>query len=275
MSGVTPGMVSGSTRLAAVIGKPVHHSRSPAIHNAAYAATGLDWVFVALEVADGRGYDAVRAMPVLGIAGLNVTMPHKADAARACDELSADALTLGRVNTVVQRDDGSLWGGSTDGVGLLRSLVDAGLDVKDKPVLVLGAGGAARASILALGRAGAQVTVAARKADAAAAAAQLAYGATFAAFDSVAAEDFEVVVNATPLGMAGETLPVTVPGPGQWAVDLIYHPAETPFLVAARERGAQTVGGIGMLIHQAALAFEAMTGHPAPLDAMKAAGERP
>ena len=96
--------VTGETQLAAVIGDPVRHSRSPAIHNAAYAASGLDWVFVALEVPEGRGYDAVRAMSVLGLDGLSVTMPHKADAARACDELSADATALEVVNTVVPRD---------------------------------------------------------------------------------------------------------------------------------------------------------------------------
>ena len=100
--------VTGATRLAAVIGDPVRHSRSPVIHNAAYAAAGLDWVFVALEVRAGAGYDAVRAMPVLGLGGLSVTMPHKADAARACDELSADATALEVVNTVVLR------GGSKD-----------------------------------------------------------------------------------------------------------------------------------------------------------------
>jgi shikimate dehydrogenase len=143
----TQGQVTGETRLAAVIGDPVRHSRSPAIHNAAYAAAGLDWVFVALEVREGRGYDAVRAMPVLGISGLSVTMPHKADAARACDELTADAAALEVVNTVVLREDGSLWGDSTDGEGLVRSLADAGLDVDGRSVLLVGAGGAARAAV--------------------------------------------------------------------------------------------------------------------------------
>jgi shikimate dehydrogenase len=247
---------------------PVRHSRSPAIHNAAYAARGLDWVFVALEVPPGQGADAVQAMPVLGIAGLNVTMPHKADAATACDELSADAAALEVVNTVVLRPDGSLFGDSTDGEGLVRSLADAGLDVDGRTVLVLGAGGAARAAVLALARAGGDVTVAARRPEAAAGAAQLAEGVSNATIDAVASADFEVVVNATPLGMAGEMLPLEPPGPGQWAVDLVYHPEDTPFLVAAAERGARAVGGIGMLVHQAALAFEAMTGEPAPLAAM-------
>jgi shikimate dehydrogenase len=262
--------VTGATRLAAVIGDPVRHSRSPVIHNAAYAVAGLDWVFVALEVRAGGGYDAVRAMPVLGLGGLSVTMPHKADAARACDELSADATALEVVNTVVLRDDGTLWGDSTDGEGLVRSLADAALDPAGKRVLVLGAGGAARAAVLALGRAGATVSVAARRPDAAQAAAQLAPGAATLAFEAVETDRFDVIVNATPLGMAGEELPIEAPGTGQWAVDLIYHPAETPFLAAAAARGAAVVGGLGMLVHQAALGFEAMTGHPAPLAAMQA-----
>jgi shikimate dehydrogenase len=263
--------VTGETRLAAVIGDPVRHSRSPAIHNAAYAATGLDWVFVALPVKAGRGFDAVRAMPVVEIAGMSVTMPHKADAARACDELSGDAARLEAVNTVVLREDGSIWGDSTDGEGFLRSLADSGLDVDGQKVLVLGAGGAARAAVLALGRSGAQVTVAARRPEAAAAAAQLSPGAASASFGEVATPDFGVVVNATPLGMAGETVPVAPPGTGQWAVDLIYHPEVTPFLAAAAASGARVVGGLGMLIHQAAIGFEAMTGRHAPLEAMRAA----
>jgi shikimate dehydrogenase len=260
--------ISGQTRLAAVIGDPVRHSRSPAIHNAAYAAAGLDWVFVAFPVPAGQGEAAVRAMPVLGIAGLSVTMPHKADAAKACDVLSDDAAALGVVNTVVLHDDGTLAGDSTDGPGFLAGLADAGLDPAGLDVLVLGAGGAARAVVLALGRAGARVTVAARRPEAAADTAALVAGATATGIGPDTGRGCDVVVNATPLGMAGEVLPVVAPGPGQWAVDLVYHPEDTPFLAAAAAAGARTVGGLGMLVHQAALGFAAMTGHPAPLEAM-------
>jgi shikimate dehydrogenase len=260
--------ISGGTKLAAVIGDPVRHSRSPAIHNAAYAAAGLDWVFVALPVPAGQGEVAVRSMPVLGIAGLSVTMPHKADAARACDTLSDDATALGVVNTVVLQDDGSLAGDSTDGPGLLRSLEECGLEVAGLRVLVVGAGGAARAAVLALGRAGAAVTVTARRPEAASAAAALSPDGHAAPLEPALGPEFDVVLNATPVGMAGETLPIAVPASGQWAVDLVYHPEETPFLAAAAAAGARTVGGLGMLVHQAALGFEAMTGRPAPLDAM-------
>jgi shikimate dehydrogenase len=265
------GGITGATRLAAVIGSPVRHSLSPAIHNAAYAATGLDWVFLALEVPPGRGADAVRAVPVLGLGGLSVTMPHKDAAAQACDELSADATALRTVNTVVPRSDGSLYGDSTDGEGFVRSLDDAGLDLTDRAVLVIGAGGAARAVALAAGRRGARLTIAARRADAAAAAAALAPGGRAIGVDALAdaVAEAAVVVNATPVGMGGERLlaPGAL-GPGQWAVDLVYHPAETPFLLDAAAAGATTVGGLGMLVHQAALAFEQVTGVAAPLEVM-------
>ena len=134
---------SAATRVAAVIGDPVTHSRSPAIHNAAYAELGLDWVFVALPVPPGRGAAAVRAIEVMGLAGVSVTMPHKADAAYACDELSADARALGAVNAISRRPGGGVLGDSTDGPGFIRSLADEGVDPAGARVLVLGAGGAA------------------------------------------------------------------------------------------------------------------------------------
>lgn len=267
--------MSGETRLCAVIGDPVRHSRSPRLHNAAYEALGLDRVYLALPVPAGRGAAAVRAIADLGIDGLNVTMPHKEDAAAACDDLSADAAALRSVNTVVRRPDGSLHGDSTDGEGFLRSLADAGCDPDGLRALVVGAGGAARAVTLALGRSGARVVVAARRPDAAARAAALAPAAGVVdldAIDGVAAES-DLVVNATPLGMAGERFPVSdsVWSARHWVCDLVYHPEVTPLLGAAGAAGARPVGGLGMLLHQAAVAFELHTGLPAPLEAMRAA----
>ena len=263
-------MITGATRLVAVIGSPVTHSRSPAIHNAAFAVAGLDWVYVALPVPPGAGFDAVRALPGLGIAGINVTMPHKADAARACDELSPAAARLASVNTVVVREDGTCFGDSTDGEGFLRSVAEAGLDPAGRTVLVLGAGGAARAVVGALVDAGAEVSVAARRPVAANAVA-----ATFAGVEAVAwpvtAAVTDAVVNATPLGMGEDTGLAVEPAPDQWIVDLVYDPTETPLLARARAVGARPIGGLGMLIHQAALAFELWTGIEAPLAAMRAA----
>ena len=142
--------IRGSTRVAGIIGDPVTHSRSPAIHNAAFRAVGLDWVYVAFPVAIGAGEEAVRAGRVLGLAGLNVTMPHKAAAASACDELSDRAATLGVANTVVYRPDGTVAGDLTDGEGFVRALAEHGVDAAGRRVLVIGAGGAARAITLAL-----------------------------------------------------------------------------------------------------------------------------
>ena len=260
-------MISGTTKIAAVIGSPVHHSRSPRIHNAAFAAVGLDWVYVALEVPPGRGQDAVRALPLLGIAGINVTMPHKSDAARACDSLTETAAALDSVNTVTLNENGSTRGDSTDGEGFLRSVNDAGLDVAGRSVLVLGAGGAARAVVGALVARGAEVRVAARRSGAASELADRVPGIDVSPWPETPS-DAEVVVNATPIGMGTDTAMAVQPRSDQWIVDLVYHPVETAWLAEARRIGAHPVGGLGMLVHQAALSFEQWTGVRAPLTAM-------
>ena len=264
---------SGQTTVAGIIGQPVRHSLSPAIHNAAYAALGLDWVYVAFPVAPGTVREALVGLQAAGVAGCNVTMPHKTEAARACDELTPAAAALHAANTVVL-GDGPRLGDSTDGDGFVDAARDAGVDLAAR-VLVLGAGGAARAIVQALGGTGSQVTVAARHADAAAAAAALAPSARTLPFDQLddAASTSDVVVNATPLGMCGEAPPFepTRLHAGQVVIDTVYAPPETPLLAAAAARGAQTLNGFGMLVHQAARSFTRLTGQPAPLDVMRAA----
>ena len=295
---------SGYTKVAGVIGDPVRHSLSPALHNAVFAELGLDWTYVAFEVPAGHGADAVAAMRWLGIEGLSVTMPHKDDVAAACDDLSPSARLLGAVNCV-RRDGDRLIGENTDGAGFLRSLrTQAGVDPAGLHVAVLGAGGAARAVIVALATEGAQVTVVNRSPDAAERAAGLgvsAGSATRAAAGSdvgpaapgsaavevsgalsgsaavggaEAVRDADVVVNATPLGMAaGDPLPVdpALLRDGQIVVDLIYRPERTSLLDAASRAGAITLNGVGMLLFQAAEQFRLWTGHDAPVDAMAAA----
>ncbi|MSO79212.1 MAG: shikimate dehydrogenase [Acidimicrobiia bacterium] len=265
--------VTGATRVAAIIGDPVEHSRSPAIWNAAFAATGLDWVFVALPVPRGQVPAAMDGVRTLGIAALSVTMPHKMDAARACDELTPTATRLGAVNSVLTRD-GRLLGDSTDGEGLVRALVDEGCTADGQRCVVLGAGGAARAIVFALGAAGAQVTVAARRVSEAESAAGLAPDGEACdlavATDAVAAAT--IVINATPVGMQGEApaFDPSVLGTDHVVIDTIY-PAETPLVVAARAQGARATNGLGMLVHQAALSFVRFTGVDAPLEVMRAA----
>lgn len=269
--------VTARTRVAGVIGDPVRHSLSPVMQNAAFEAAGLDWVYVAFEVPRGSGARAVAAMGELAIAGLNVTMPHKAAAASACDELSAAAARLRSVNTVVLREDGTLYGDSTDGEGLVRSLAEEGVELEGRLVLVIGAGGAARAIVPSLDHAGARVTVSARRPEAADEAVVLTGGAT-AAYEQLgdAVVEADVVVNATPLGMAGEPPPFDPDRlePRHTVVDLVYDPAQTPLIEAAAARGSRAVGGLGMLVHQGALAFTLWTGEEAPLDAMREAASR-
>ena len=278
---------TGSTRVAGVIGDPVRHSLSPALHNAAFAELGLDWTYLAFEVPAGRGADAVAAMRALGIDGLSVTMPHKDTVAAAVDELSPAAALLGAANCV-RRDGDRLIGENTDGAGFLRSLrTQAGVDPEGLRTVVLGAGGAARAVIVALAAEGALVTVVNRSPDAAAWAAALGAAVGGAAAEALgersgsaavggpeAVRDADVVVNATPLGMTdGDSLPVdpALVGDGQIVVDLIYRPERTPLLNAAAQAGATTLNGVGMLLFQAAEQFTMWTGHDAPVDAMAAA----
>ena len=265
-------MTTARTRVAGVIGSPVTHSRSPAIHNAAFAAAGIDWTFVAFEVAPGHAARALDGMRALGLGGLSVTTPHKDDVAAAVDECSDDAALLGAVNCVVPVGDGRLRGESTDGPGFVRSLADAGFDPAGSRCCVLGAGGAARSVVLALARAGAAgVTVVNRTTAKAEAAAALA-GSAGQVADGVG--DHDLVVNATSLGFGGGAeLPLdpAALGSGQLVADLVYEPLETPLLAAARAAGCATVDGLGMLVHQAAIAFELWTGEPAPVEAMRTA----
>ena len=271
--------------MAGVIGDPVAHSLSPALHNAAFSALGLDWVYVAFPVAAGRGADAVRAMRALGLAGLSVTMPHKADVVAALDRLGPVASRLGVVNTVSWAPGGDeLVGESTDGSGFLDALRgDDGFDPAGRKCAVLGAGGAARSVTLALAGAGAaSIAVAGRRPEAAESCAELAgpagvalsAGAPAALAETI--ESADLVVNATPVGMgAGDGLPFGLEPErlrsGQFVADLIYAPATTPLLAAARSRGAAAANGLGTLIHQAARQVEIWTGRPAPIEAMSVA----
>ena len=265
----------GTTRVAAVIGHPVRHSLSPLLHNAAFRALGLNWVYLAFDVAEGQADAAVAGMRAFGMGGLSVTMPHKEAAARAVDRLSATAQVLEAVNTIVPSATG-LHGEDTDGQGLLDSLrLDDGFDPASRRCLVVGSGGAARAVVLALSQAGAaEVVVAGRSAAKVSAVAALA-GPAGRPGTVDHAGSAELVVNATPVGMVGQPPgPPVDPerlGPGQLVVDLVYEPAVTPLIAKARERGAAAVGGLGMLLHQAAHAFRLWTGEEAPLEAMSAA----
>lgn len=267
-------------RVAALIGSPVAHSLSPVIHQAAFDAAGDPWTYAAFDVADGRGADAIAAMRVLGIAGLSVTMPHKHDVAAAVDRLDPAAAALRSVNTV-SWDGGDLVGSSTDGAGFVAALAEDGIDVHGLKIAIVGAGGAARSVIDALGRAGADsIRVVNRTASTAESASELATVAAVGTVDDI--ETADLVVNASSVGMGIEPSIATASDlpcspeslqASQIVVDLVYHPLQTAWLDAAEQVGARTIDGLGMLIHQAALQQLAWLGRLPDVSVMRRAAE--
>ncbi len=273
---------TGATRVVGVIGDPVAHSLSPVLHNAAFAALGLDWVYVAFPVKRGEVASALSGVEALGIEGLSVTMPHKSAVAELLADCSEVARRLGSVNTV-RRRGGSLFGESTDGEGFLAWLGgEAGFEVADRRCVVLGAGGAGRAVAMALADAGASEVVVVNRDRARGQAAAALAGPVGRTGELDEAKAAHLVVNATPVGMAGvaggggraSLLSPAQLRAGQTVVDLVYHPSVTPLMEAAAEAGASGHNGLGMLVHQAALAFTHWTGREAPVEVMTDAVRR-
>jgi len=266
-----------STGLVALLGWPVAHSASPAMHNAAFAALGLDLVYLALPTPPEDLATVVRALGAAGAVGANVTVPHKEAVRASCNVLTDEAALIGAVNTLVWTGQG-LVGDDTDALGLAQALTEEAIATAGSRALVLGTGGAARAAVVALARGGAAVTVAGRDEERRSDLGRLAsrfgaghraIGLDDAAFDA-AVRDADVVVNATTLGMRGERLPEAMMtlAPAQVALDLVYGVPTTPFVLAAREGGVAAHDGRGMLLGQAAIAFERWTGREAPVAVM-------
>jgi shikimate dehydrogenase len=241
--------VHGTTRVVALLGHPVAGSLSPRMQNAAFAARGLDWVYVALDVEPGAVRDAVLGLAALGIAGANVTIPHKQAVVELCDELSRTAERAGSVNTLIFRDGRVLWD-STDGAAVTLSVDAAG-----RRALVLGAGGAAQAVVASLWDAGAAEVVIAQRSD---------------PDWPPSADGFEVLVNATPV--RDELL--VKPRRGQQVVDLAYRAdGEQTALVAAAFRAGceRVVDGLEVLVLQGAASFRLWTGIEPPVEVMRGA----
>lgn len=247
----------------------MEHSLSPVIHNAGYAALGLDWVYLGFQVRAGGGAAAVQAARTLGLRGLSVTMPHKADVVVAADELSPAVGKLGSANTIVL-EGGRARAHDTDGPGLIRALrEELRFEPEGKRCLVVGTGGAARAIILGLAESGAgSVAVLGRSRQRAEEAALLAGERGQAVTEP---EEADLVVSATPALDAGGPLATARFGAGQLVVDVVYDPPETELLRRAAFGGARVTNGLAMLVHQAALQFKLFTGEDAPLAAMWAA----
>jgi shikimate dehydrogenase len=269
------GEIDATTRVTGIIGWPVAHSLSPAMHNAAFAAADLNWVYVGFPVPPGRVAEAIAGFASVGVAGINVTIPHKQDVLACCSRVSPAVDAIGAANTLIPDGDGAFRAENTDADGFLRALDEAApLDLSGATVLLIGAGGAARAVAYAVRSRGGRLLVANRTPERAD---ELGDEVVpFTKHDlSAAAESAALVVNATSLGMGTDEppaeLPLAVLGPRHVVNDLVYRPGGTPWLAAARERGARAVDGLGMLLHQGAAAFELWTGVTAPVDAMRAA----
>jgi shikimate dehydrogenase len=275
--------ISARSPVYAVLGHPVGHSVSPAMQNAALAAMGRDGVYVAFDVApEGLG-DAVRGIRALGLAGVNVTIPHKEAILPLLDHLDPQAALIGAVNTLVPQD-GALVGHNTDAPGFLRSLQAAGAEPRGARVVLLGAGGSARGIGVALAQAGASLTVVNRTEARATALVELlnrqvrqgcaaGHGWVRSVLEEAIATA-DILVNTTSIGMhpkvdAAPEVPWAACRAQTLVYDLIYNPWETRFLAQARERGCRTVNGAAMLAWQGALALELWTGQPAPAELME------
>ena len=268
----------GASRTVGIIGWPVAHSLSPAIHNAAFAALGLDWVYVPLPVAPAALPAALAGLAALGFAGANVTMPHKTVAAERSDELSEDARRLQAVNTLVV-EDGPLHGHNTDAPGFDRFLRrDAGFDPAGRSALLFGAGGAARAVALALARGGlAELTVAVRdpvasppepRAEALGGSRDRADGRRF---DGAAAMRPRPRRERHPGGGGRRGVPAPALGPGQLVVDLLYQPAQTPLHDVRARGGRGGLRGARPAPASGGALLRAVDGGVPPLDVMSAA----
>jgi shikimate dehydrogenase len=275
--------IDSATRLCAVIGNPVEHSLSPAMHNAAFRATGLNYVYVAFRVEDVAAcLTGMRALP--SFRGMSVTIPHKRAVMAFLDEIEPFAEHVGSVNTVTN-EDGRLIGSITDGPGTLRAFEEAGIDLKGRRVLFLGAGGAVRAVAFAVADAfpGTQMTILGRTAshveelvnDVREKGRGEVVGGSLESDLKGAMASHDVVVQGTPVGMHPHTADSAIPKEwlraDQVIFDMVYRPHRTRLVREAEAVGCRVVFGVEMLINQAVLQFERWTGVPAPVSAMREA----
>ncbi len=278
--------IDGHTRTVGIFGDPIAHTRSPAMHNAAFQALGLPYVYLPFHVRPADLVKAVHGVRALGLLGLNVTVPHKERIVRCLDSLSPEAELCGAVNTVVNQD-GQLFGDNTDGRGFLNSLQEAKLSPRGSEVVLIGAGGSARAVLASLIRARCAAIRIVNRTQANARKLVRTYRRTGdtrlealpldSLRDPAVLSGVRLVINASSVGLHGdEFLPLayTATQAGCLFYDLLYRPDRTPFLRHARAAGRPVMDGRRMLLHQGALAFSLWTGRPAPLEVMDRALRR-
>jgi shikimate dehydrogenase len=274
--------INAATRLCAVYGSPIRHSASPAMHNAAFAALGLDWRYLAFEVNPNNLRAAIAGAKAMNFAGLNLTVPHKLLAVDMVDALDASAKKWGAVNTIRFGSDGSV-GYNTDADAIVTALrEDLKMELSGAKILLLGAGGAGRTAALKLAsenvaelflvnRTGSKAEEIAAEIKKLSPSVKVSVGYPKAGVD--------LILNATSLGLkVDDASPLDEKQfsfkQARAVYDMIYRPVETKLLAAAKAAGCRTANGLGMLLHQGAKAFEIWTGQPAPLDVMRRALEQ-
>ena len=279
--------ISGQTRIVGVIGDPVQHSRSPQMHNAAIVERKLDYVYVPFHVRSGELQEAIEGFKALNVLGVNVTIPHKQTVMPILDDVSHEATLIGAANTLIFCD-GRVSGDNTDAQGFLRAMTEEGIDIPvGGSAVVLGAGGAARAVVVALALSGlGLITVANRTGWKAiqfeknlATISETEISAVDLASNQLnsAIRSADLLVNTTSVGMQETDQLLIDPdslNPGTIVYEIVYTPPETPLLRVAREKGCQTIGGIGMLVHQGAIAFEKWIGIVPNVETMRIALEQ-
>lgn len=276
------GVISGSTQVYGVLGYPISHSLSPAIQNAAFRFTGLNAVYVAFPVEEGRLRPAIQGLKSLRVKGLNVTTPHKMVILRYLDKVETEAAEIGAINTV-KNDDDTLIGFNTDGIGALDAIKDAGESADGQNVLLFGAGGAARAIAYALARHRCSLALANRTASSARRLQRELYSSFGVKVQKVplskqaihdCVNKANIILNASSMGMDAKS---AVPIDRRWiranhlVFDIVYRPVETKLLQDAASVGARTINGLDMLLNQAVRSFTIWTGMKAPIHEMRRA----
>ncbi|MBI5197100.1 MAG: shikimate dehydrogenase [Nitrospirae bacterium] len=270
------------TKVFGIFGCPVHHSLSPAMHNAAFQHLSLDGCYLPFEIRPDHLLTAVQAIVPLGLGGVNVTVPHKETVIPFLHELSPMAELIGAVNTIEVQGE-RLVGHNTDGLGFIRALQEEGVSVSGKRVMILGAGGSAKAGAVQMASSGvSHINFANRTPDRASTVMghlkrhfpTLSIKVVDLSPDTLeqALSETDILVNATSVGLKSEDqplVPLRALRPGLSVYDLIYNPPETPLLKNARVAGARSINGWGMLLHQGVLAFEIWTGRKAPVSVMR------
>jgi shikimate dehydrogenase len=275
--------ISGKTRVCGVIGDPIEHSLSPIMHNAAFQALDLDYVYLAFKVKPSCVADAVNGIRALNIRGLNVTMPHKKSVMANLDRIDLSAQIIDSVNTILNKDN-LLFGFNTDGAGAVRALKENGVALKGRKVVLLGAGGAARAIAYAVAKEADELAVLNRTIKDAQALARLVEKAANKRIVAASIEpedidanlqDSDILINATSVGMkprVDETpVPIELLRSNLAVMDIVYNPLETKLAKDAKALGAKVVSGVEMLIYQGAASFEVWTGKSAPVEVMRKA----